>query len=697
MKIFTKGINKSLISEFIAASVFILATFTATAQSLEVNQNELRNAGDENTIQFINYNGPHTVIDSLASIRNIGTQLGRVIANNTTSPASAGDANRYHVIHAVDTSTKEKFDADIFIIGKNAGVDHVRNLRHIVAAYLVAAYGYSDKDAMTLATFITVYNAVYRGNIDVFKAKYKDVVIKNIDASKVGISVNWKEWAGNTQMIIPLSDLEGGLSAIDTSAISDRTVIDSMREEDDKGIDERKNMVDIKEREADIAEENAEAAQKQAVEEQKKLSEQQKLQAEADAKAQQEAAAADKAQKEADKQQQNAEQAAKDAEQAAKDKEAAEQAAKDAQKEAQEAQKDAQKELSEAEKARKAADEARKAADEAEKAAQEAEEYAKNHPEDAEAQKRAAELRKKADELKKAADEAEKAAEEAQKEADKAAEEAQKKQEEATSSSEEAKKAAEEKKAADEEAKKAADEAAEKQKAADEAKKAAEEQQKAADEQQKKTDEQAEKAKEASYMAAEEQAEADKKRNEAQMERSLIARDQQMLINGGFLDDADAAFGLILVDSQEELSAMVKMDAKTGAIAKLSPVSVIRRRELLPASGGYMAIAGEDAPGKVVRLVILDTQNLEIQKESEEVLSAKSVLVVNDDGYYVVVKDGDNWVVAKYSADLDLMLKSTVAVDPATPITVGTNGICVTTADGKMALLKKDDLTKVGN
>ena len=34
--------------------------------------------------------------------------------------------------------------------------------------------------ADTLAVFITVYNAVYRGKYDVFQSKYKDVVIKNL-------------------------------------------------------------------------------------------------------------------------------------------------------------------------------------------------------------------------------------------------------------------------------------------------------------------------------------------------------------------------------------------------------------------------------------------------------------------------------------------------------------------------------------
>ena len=71
-------------------------------------------------------------------------------------------------------------EADILFIGKDATVDHIKNLRRIISAYLSSAYGYSEKDADTLAVFITVYNAVYRGQYDVYNSKYKAVVVKNL-------------------------------------------------------------------------------------------------------------------------------------------------------------------------------------------------------------------------------------------------------------------------------------------------------------------------------------------------------------------------------------------------------------------------------------------------------------------------------------------------------------------------------------
>ena len=243
-------------------SMLFLAFFGLNA--VEVNQPELESVGKD-TIEFINYTGPHTVINTKEEISGIGSSLGEKVAPNVANKYETGDNNKYFVIHAVDSTVNVGLDADILILGKNANVDHIKNLRSIISSYLVSAYGYAKEDADTLAVFITVYNAVYRNDLDTYKSKYKEVVTNNLTKESCGISVNYKDWAGNTQLVIPLlNPVDGGLSTIDTTIISDSTVIESMREEDERGVDERKNLVDIKEREADVAQEEAKDAQKEA-------------------------------------------------------------------------------------------------------------------------------------------------------------------------------------------------------------------------------------------------------------------------------------------------------------------------------------------------------------------------------------------------------------------------------------------------
>lgn len=301
-------------SKFVKFAIALLISLSTTAFALEVDENELKSTGTIDTVVFVNYTGPHAKIDSLNSIKKIGSDLGTVIAANPEKMTNTGDANKYSVIHAIDPSESGKLDADILLIGPNATVDHIKNLRYIIASYLSSAYGYSEQDAETVAVFVTVYNAVYRGNTEYFAKKYKNIVNSNLTADKCGLALNYKDWPGKSQIVIPLYDVKGGLSSVDTSVISDKEVVKHMQEDDDKNVESRKQMVDIKEREAEEATEKAQEAQKKAVEEQKKLQEEkQKTQ---------------EVKKEAETAKKEAEQAKKVAEKNPNDKKAQEEAAK---------------------------------------------------------------------------------------------------------------------------------------------------------------------------------------------------------------------------------------------------------------------------------------------------------------------------------------------------------------------------------
>lgn len=246
-------------------SVFVF--FSVMLNALEVDRAEIESAGSAASVVFINYSGPHQIINTADQIRSIGSGLAGAVMQNPQRESTAGQSARYYVIHAVDPSVKEKLDADILILGERAIVDHIDNVRRIIAAYLEGAYGYSRKDAETLAVFVTVYNAVYRGNMDAFNQKYKTVVTKHLTKDKAGLALNYEEWPGKTQIVIPLSDIQAkGLGTIETSVISDSKVIESMKKEPDKSIDERKSMVTIKEKEAEKSQIKAEQAQKKAVE-----------------------------------------------------------------------------------------------------------------------------------------------------------------------------------------------------------------------------------------------------------------------------------------------------------------------------------------------------------------------------------------------------------------------------------------------
>jgi hypothetical protein len=261
----------------ILSAIIIFAGIAAVGYA-QIDRNELQQ--DLPQVTFINYEGPYARIDTREQIRQLGVVLGQQVfaGENNLAPTiaamsverrrtysykiEAGTIGRYFVIHCVSGPEDGKIDADIFGLGVDTGVDHIRNLRTIIQGYLQNAYSYSERDAALLAEYITIYNAVYRGSWDYFSGRYKTQVTGNLARDKAGLSIRYDEWPGRTMMLIPLGP--GGLSAIDTTTIADSRVVEELRKEDDRGVPQRQEMVELKEREAEQAEQRVQT-ERQAV------------------------------------------------------------------------------------------------------------------------------------------------------------------------------------------------------------------------------------------------------------------------------------------------------------------------------------------------------------------------------------------------------------------------------------------------
>jgi len=238
------------------AALFLgLLMFFPFVLPAQVNEPELEK--NLESVEFINYSGPYSRIDTRAQIRDIGYSLGKIIKDGA---ARAGPQRRYFVIHSITEGEPDKLNADIFGLGVDVGVDHIRNLRLILQGYLEAAYDYSAQDAALLANYITIYNAVYRGDWDYFESRYKKPVMQSQDRNKAGLSIRFDEWPGKTLLFIPLGTGEtGSLSAVDTTPITEEKVIEQLRKEDDNWIEQRQGMEDLQKRGSEEAAQKAEA------------------------------------------------------------------------------------------------------------------------------------------------------------------------------------------------------------------------------------------------------------------------------------------------------------------------------------------------------------------------------------------------------------------------------------------------------
>ncbi|HVP23819.1 MAG TPA: P83/100 family protein, partial [Conexivisphaerales archaeon] len=160
---------------------------------------------------------------------------------------------KYTAIHAVDKAEPSKLDADIISLDKEARVDHIDNVRRVVAAYLESLYGYPRGDSDLLALFVSYYNAVYRSNLPYFSGKYKNLVLSYLTKDKVGISLRYYEWPGSTQLVIPLNEKEKRdvLGSLSSTELTSKGVMDQLKQKEDKGLPERKAMVELKQKEVE--------------------------------------------------------------------------------------------------------------------------------------------------------------------------------------------------------------------------------------------------------------------------------------------------------------------------------------------------------------------------------------------------------------------------------------------------------------
>ncbi|MDR2101400.1 MAG: hypothetical protein LBP43_02390 [Treponema sp.] len=525
----------------------IFFLFPSLLGALEVDTDEL--AKNQAPVFFLNYEGPHARIETLEQIRAIGYSLGSAVNSGSERP---GQGNRYFVIHVVSGAEGNKLDADIFGLGVDVGVDHIRNLRLIIQGYLEGAYAYSPRDAALLAEYATIYNAIYRKNWDYFGSRYKTPVMANLSQDRVGISIRFDEWPGQTLMVIPLRlGVSGSLSAVDTTSLGDSRVIDEMRRDPDRNIDQRKEMVDLKEREAAEAEQRA-ALQREAIagEEDRIARERVELEAEQNAIA----------------------------------------------RERQQAREDEAAGRTDPEETRSTNNEL----DAREAAVAEKEEELRDREEDLEDQR-------------------------------------------------------------------------------------------------------------AEVQRTEEFAE--QKIAEAQEEREDIARDQQEIITGereqddrtnaGANQNAEGPspqtaglIGMRMIAPTSPLGQLVRINPASGEVIMGSTLNTVNARTLTFLGDKIIAVAGEDRGNGAIRLVEINPETLEMNKQGAEDIHRESLLWVNGNEFYVITSAGENLYLGRFNTNLDRQALSSVPVHPYATVNFQGDLVFTQRADGSALILNARDLSE---
>jgi len=236
----------------------IMILLTTSLFSIEVDIDEISKS---KRVDFVNYTGQTSKSESVNEIKSIGHRLSYLMKNGKSGVLYRYNM-KYSIFRAIDKDN-DKLSADILFIDKTAQVDHIKNVRRIISSYMEGMYAYTAKEADAVAVYVTYYNAVYRGDTDFFSARYVPAVMKHLTKNNAGIATHYKEWPGNTAIVIPLTEqnMRGEIANIDTFAISDARVRKEVAK--DKDNKEATETIDtVKKKELDQSKKDVEADKK---------------------------------------------------------------------------------------------------------------------------------------------------------------------------------------------------------------------------------------------------------------------------------------------------------------------------------------------------------------------------------------------------------------------------------------------------
>ncbi|WP_445436153.1 P83/100 family protein [Candidatus Borreliella tachyglossi] len=224
----------------IGVSLFVLLNIF-TLHARELDKKRLKDFVDMD-LEFVNYRGPYEATNTYREIVGIGEFLARNLTDNKSNYYNKYYVNRYIDDKDVKSST------DVFLIGERSALDSILNLRRILTGYFMEAFKYDRDSAELLAKAITIYNAVYRGDLNYYSSAYIQAAVEDTSKENVGLSRVYSQWTGKTHIFIPLKRdiLSGDIeSDIDLDRIVTDKVIESLLNENAGGTDFARDLTDI--------------------------------------------------------------------------------------------------------------------------------------------------------------------------------------------------------------------------------------------------------------------------------------------------------------------------------------------------------------------------------------------------------------------------------------------------------------------
>ncbi len=150
------------------------------------------------TVQFENRTNRRATPAARQMERNIGVRLAENAIEDKTEEVAGVS------IFRIFDPGKERYGADVIVLGPKTNFGHIMAVQRVLAGYLQRAFEFEPEQANTMSLFIIYYNAEIRSRPELIEKSFSEAVVNRIDAKKAGIARSYKEWPGQTMLLIPL-------------------------------------------------------------------------------------------------------------------------------------------------------------------------------------------------------------------------------------------------------------------------------------------------------------------------------------------------------------------------------------------------------------------------------------------------------------------------------------------------------------
>ena len=231
--------------------------FELSAQRVKLSEKEIKEASK---VEFKNKNNNRADSSVVRENENIGKKLSEAISKNPDREFSYKGLK----IKRVSGEENGVYGADILTLTKQSKFGHIHSLHRILSKYIALTFDYDDSDSDTIAFYTLYYNALHRNEKSYFSEKYITDVIDSLEVEKVGLAQNYKEWSGNSQIVIPLE--------VNPYSKKVEVTLEELEKEVNPIIEEKKNGPEDREKMEEIIAEKKEKDEKikKIVEEKKK-------------------------------------------------------------------------------------------------------------------------------------------------------------------------------------------------------------------------------------------------------------------------------------------------------------------------------------------------------------------------------------------------------------------------------------------